>query len=48
MGDIFLENTPIKVNTENKVRRFGGYGWSPVRHENHFMFLGENGYPYIL
>lgn len=48
MGEIFLENTPIKASTENQVRRFGGYGWFPDRHENQFMFLGENEYPYIL
>ena len=48
MGNIFLENTPIKVSTENKLRCFGGYSCFPDRYENHFIFLGENEYPYIL
>ena len=40
MGDIFLENTPIKVSTENKLRHFGGYGWFPDRHEKPLYVLG--------
>lgn len=48
MRDISLENMPIKLSTENKLRLIGGYGWFLKVHKNIFRFLGGNEYPNIL